>query len=380
MRRKTVSIFVLFIFLSFCSVFAENLSKGGTQSTENRLTLGGGSESGNKIQKPRAPMISTPGQDNPGSPSTPPEFKPGTYVKGGDEGQIPDTKNTVDSALWNQLALMPDSSRFNALISIQLGPDPSSSALQAAGQAETYWSEGRYDQAIDQIKNLELSGEQLNLGIRWKRPKALDAPSWVTNDGRIGTRTDVDKTILDYDAQTGNLFAVLKYRNGSSTFWYWSVNISTDQGKTWQETYEWWARYEFSDVSAVVVDDYLWVGYVRFSDNSGGYMMRFAVADGSEDTSYNTIGYSQVFDKNQPIKEVSLSGNADSTDDRVYYSAILDNSTSLLAMEKESSPAPYVHPVISKVRVEPGSQEEMIEAMETHPKLKAAPLILDDFS
>ncbi|THB80969.1 MAG: hypothetical protein D3926_04410, partial [Desulfobacteraceae bacterium] len=42
--------------------------------------------------------------------------------------------------------------------------------------------------------------------------------------------------------------------------------------------------------------------------------------------------------------------------------------------------APYVHPVISKVRVEPGSQEEMIEAMETHPKLKAAPLILDDFS
>jgi len=116
---------------------------------------------------------------------------------------------------------------------------------------------------------------------------------------------------------------VLRYANGSfPTTRYWSVNISTDNGQTWQETYQWSGDSEIRDVSAVVVDDYLYVGYVVTSAIDEARMRRCLVSDGSIDSAY---GWETVIDKNTPIEEIALASNADSADIRVYYFAILSD-------------------------------------------------------
>ena len=102
--------------------------------------------------------------------------------------------------------------------------------------------------------------------------------------------------------QNGNLFSVLRYDVGGAT-WYWSANISTDNGQTWQETYEWWASYEIQDVSAAVVDDYLYVGYVAGVTFVDARVRRCFVSNGSIDAAF---GSPTVFNKGVAINEIAI--------------------------------------------------------------------------
>ena len=61
---------------------------------------------------------------------------------------------------------------------------------------------------------------------------------------------------LDFDAGTGNLFCVVRWGGTTGTA-SWTMNISTNGGATWAETYDWSSSVGVTDVSAVVVADFV---------------------------------------------------------------------------------------------------------------------------
>ena len=121
---------------------------------------------------------------------------------------------------------------------------------------------------------------------------------------------------LDVDNSTGNLFAVVKYNVGSGGLW--AVNISTDTGKTWSETYNWGSIAD--DIDAVVLHNYL---YVAYSVTAGtGRIRRFSTTNGSVDAGY---GFQTAIDEGIDLRDVALTSTADNDDQFLLYFAIMDN-------------------------------------------------------
>jgi len=240
-----------------------------------------------------------------------------------------DAEETVEepsgySLLWERLEALSQADRENAVIQLETGKEISASRSGAIETAESLWSIGLFEEAIEAIRTLEESGVSMAVGISWKTPIEVGSVGWTGTDVRIGNRTRIRETHLDFDAQNGNLFAVLRYTNDSTTDWKWSVNISTDNGQTWQETYQWGAAdSRLNDISAVVVDDYLWVGYVSAIAGDEARMRRCRVSDGSIDSAYN---WETVIDWDTSIGEIALGSNADSADEIVFYFALSDHS------------------------------------------------------
>jgi hypothetical protein len=250
-----------------------------------------------------------------------PSIKVGEPSYGGDvldKVDMVSEQPVTPSPLWQQLDQMSQAAKENAVIELEGDSGLSASDSQYMENIGSLWNTGRFDEAIASLRALEEGGLKLAIGISWKRPIEKGDHEWMANDVLINTRTSIQETHLDFDAQNGNLFAVLKYPTGS-----WSVNISTDDGQTWQETYTWGSIAD--DVSAAVVDNYLWVGYVGNADTyHEGRTRRFFVSSGSVDTAY---GYQVLFDKGIAINEVAVTTNADNYDNRVYYYAILSNNS-----------------------------------------------------
>lgn len=320
-------------------------------------------------------------QQSDGAQSTAPmpEVRIGKFVPGGDVGDAVVEQRPDISPIWARLEALGHGDKANAVIELEVGNGVPASASQAIENGAYLWNSGAFDQAIKVIRSLEESGTGLAVGISWKSPKAVISPNWTDTDVRIGARTEIKETHLDFDAQNGNQFAVLRYRNGSTTAWYWSVNISTD-GQTWQETYQWSSTNEIRDVSAAVVDDYLWVGYLGGdADSHEGRMRRLLVSDGSIDSGH---GWKTIIDKNVPINEIAVVTNADDFDDRVYYYAILDQSAPLVTAEAAEAPAASnteAYAAAQQAPIEMGDPDKVITQLAESPKLNFPEEILDDF-
>jgi len=100
---------------------------------------------------------------------------------------------------------------------------------------------------------------------------------------------------------------------------WWTVNISTDHGATWAETYEWYTTTGLSDVDGAVVGDWFYVGYVSGPDSSEVRVRRFRITDGSTDYGY---GYQTVLDAGTSyFREIAVVSNADDFDNRIYFIA-----------------------------------------------------------
>ncbi len=227
--------------------------------------------------------------------------------------------------LWKDLGKLSLSDKENALIQLEVPHDLPATLLKQVKEIEELWNSGNFDQAIEHLRSLEESEKirDIAVGISWKVPRMISGPKWGT-DVQIGSRQDIRKPCLDFHYDTGNLFAVLKRSSADNP--RWTVNISTDGGQTWQETYTWTGT-DIIDVSAAVVDTFLYVGYVAIDGSYGAdvaRIRRFFTSTGAADGVYN---FKVVFDKDVDIEEVAVTSNADFLDNRIYYLAILaDNS------------------------------------------------------
>ena len=245
---------------------------------------------------------------------------------------VPDTQRGLSAAVvagpavWSRLESMSFADKENASLHLEAVYDPGTPIMGEIKKVESLWNSGNFDEAVSALKRIESDGLHVAAGIGWKTPKAVDGLKWFEGDVRIGIREHLGEACLDFHAGTGNLFAILHRKSPDNPFW--SVNISTNGGRTWEETYYWLLGSGdlIVDLSASVVSGYLYVGYVGEGDGVGdsgtARIRRFSALDGGTDTGYS---YKIVFDKGNPIKEISLCSNADAFDNRIYYLAILDS-------------------------------------------------------
>lgn len=137
---------------------------------------------------------------------------------------------------------------------------------------------------------------------------------------QVGTRGNILQAHLDFHAGTGNLFAVLL--NQELGYWHFLINMSTDNGATWTETFEWQSTAEIKDISVVVAGDYVYVAYPNPIILESAEIARFFVTDGTMDMTFGGGGWIEVFDAgDEQITEVALVSSADENDTRLYYFA-----------------------------------------------------------
>ncbi|MBI5865826.1 MAG: hypothetical protein HZB38_15245, partial [Planctomycetes bacterium] len=137
--------------------------------------------------------------------------------------------------LWEQLSALGPDLRANAVIELELGTAATPAQRESAAEISRLWNQGDYDGAIAVLQVLENSGAAPAVGIAWREP--LPPARTRMADVRIGgTRADAGTMNIDFDAQNGRLFMVVRWGTTTGTS-AWTMNTSTDGGVTWAETY-----------------------------------------------------------------------------------------------------------------------------------------------
>jgi hypothetical protein len=215
----------------------------------------------------------------------------------------------------------------NSFINIELATGVPVEAYQLAGRIEDLWNIGDFTKALQLFPQLEslADGRGIAIGNTWRIPiETENDPLWF-RDVRIGNHSGIFDNELDIHRASGNLFAVLAFIGGGNR--HWSVNLSTDSGDSWAETYNWWADYDFIDVGAIVLDDYCYVGYIGNADRTETRLQRFGYVDGGSATFPNGSSHVTAFTTTGPIAEIALTSNQDYDNDRIYYYALLGDGT-----------------------------------------------------
>jgi len=231
--------------------------------------------------------------------------------------------------VWKGLEKLTQAQRENSKIELILESNASNAAQQMAHRIENLWNSARFNEAL--VLFTELSHltniDEMAIGNSWRTPVAAETERWG-NDVRIGNRDSVMVTAFDIHRASGNLFAVLLLQ-GDGYANLWSVNHSTDGGATWNETYYWWATYQLNSLSAAVVQNHCYVGFGRGSAQDQAFLYRFRAGNGLQQNFSTGSSFLTVFTTSSPdsIKEVSLSSNQDYYNNRLYYSAIIDDGT-----------------------------------------------------
>lgn len=206
-----------------------------------------------------------------------------------------------------------------AHIEVELRGEASAADQAAAREIERLWNGQQRAQAITALRSLEEPGLLLGLGIAWG-PSGCPMGARDEMDVRIGaTETNAHSFSLDYDEQSGHVFAVIQW-GGPGDNATWGIYLSSDGGLTWTETYSWWSSLGILDVSAAVVDDWVYIGYLATMHEPEVRTRRCHVSDGSVDAVY---GYQIALDADtHTFRQLALAANADDYDNRIYAAAI----------------------------------------------------------
>lgn len=157
-------------------------------------------------------------------------------------------------------------------------------------------------------------------------------------DVRIGDpRLAAQSVDLDFHRGTGNFFAAVSWADG------WSLNISTDGGATWQETYFYPSA---SEISMKVGGDFAWVSYASSTTPTQLRMRRFSAETGASDSIYHY----QLVGNIHPatIIDVAMTSSADDNDSAVYVACIgSDNAAYFFWDDLVGTSFDSVHPPIT---------------------------------
>jgi len=225
--------------------------------------------------------------------------------------------------VWKGLERLNQQEKLNSNIELVLEKNASQEALQMARRIESTWNSGNFKEALALFRSLgDLTNiDEVAIGNTWRTPIPTEETTTWGTDVRIGNRDSIFVTDYDIHYNSGNILAVLLYQSGST--YYWSVNLSTDDGATWTETYEWWASYELRMVDAAVVGNNFYVGYIAGSGFTETRLRRFDCATGDPVNFPNQGAWLTIFSVTAEIKEISMVSNQDSFNNRLYCTAII---------------------------------------------------------
>jgi len=222
--------------------------------------------------------------------------------------------------VWTALERMTLSERQNSEISLELPSDASPEARAAALDVENLWNTGRYDEALAGFAEVgrHVDVRQLAVGNRWRVPVPSAETDMWGNDVRIGNRDSVNVLAFDIHRASGNLFAALLYQEGSQHFW--AVNLSTDGGSSWNETFNWFATYELKSMNAAVLGGDCYVSYGAASHNYEVRLRRVYATTGLEHQFQGAQAFITIatFSGADSIEEIAMTSNQDFNDNRLY--------------------------------------------------------------
>ncbi|MCD6162288.1 MAG: T9SS type A sorting domain-containing protein [candidate division Zixibacteria bacterium] len=308
--------------------------------------------------------------------------------------------------VWNILEQMTPSERANALIEISLEKDANTYALQMAHDISELWNNGNIDEALSLFPQLEglTDAREIAIGYAWRTPVVNPQYRWETDDWQVGVRdsiamvslfksdyydsTDVTDTTIAIDTTVTdssetvdtlitihrdmtvlvnyfsvffiegdgivNRWAIYKETNTKSSVIdsFFSGNYVYDSTATESvdffddiistEVYNWVAGYPFNAVGAALLDEFLYVGYSRGTDQSVANIRRFGIEAGGSVKFPDSSSFIQVCNVDSPdsIKEIALATDHNYGDNAIYYTAIT-TSGNLLCYTSDTSCASW---------------------------------------
>ncbi|MFO7675675.1 MAG: T9SS type A sorting domain-containing protein [bacterium] len=227
---------------------------------------------------------------------------------------------------WVALERMNQAERDNSRIELELPGDASPAARAAAAEVTGLWNRGRYDEARAAFHALGglVDPCAVTIGNSWRTPVPTYQTCLWGDDVRIGNRDTISLVELDIHRASGNLFAVLAYREGTGN--YWSVNLSTNGGVSWTETYTWFTSLNMYAVSAAVLTNYCYVVYDGgVSPNRQARVRRFRASTGADTAFGNGSAWLTIYTAaaGDSVKEISLVSSQDTYNDRIYCFTLL---------------------------------------------------------
>ena len=242
---------------------------------------------------------------------------------------------------------MNPAQRANARISVEF-ESLDAEVIALGREVEMLWNSGRFDEALAQLDNLEarVGLGRVAVSVSWRTPVPTLRTDLWGDDVRIGDRDSNTFVAFDIDRASGNLFAVLLSTVGPSH--RWSINISTDGGSAWAQTFARSTTYPMGAVSVSVLTNYCYVAFDGYaSANRHVVLRRFRVSNG-EDTVFSN-GEDQILaytaGAGDSIKEISLVSNADYSRTRLFYVALMHSGalkyiwSDSLAVDWDTAPA-----------------------------------------
>ncbi len=220
------------------------------------------------------------------------------------------------------LESLDDAQRKNASIDLEVPAGTNRAASLRAEQVATLWNEDRHVDALQALEELEAKGITPAVGIAWKAPVPSQSPKYYPDVAIGGGRTGFEDTALGYDSASGNIFVLIQWADG------WSMNISTDMGQSFSETF-FWSTHALADMT--VVGDHAWVGYAPTGASAGSIRMRrFHVADGAEDETYDWVEIEDI--DPDYVADLIVESNAPDTNNRIYvvYTSSWDRKIGIL--------------------------------------------------
>jgi hypothetical protein len=242
-----------------------------------------------------------------------------------DHDQVQLKAEIVPSPASAFLERMSPAERENACISVEFSS--SDAELIALGhEVERLWNGAEFGEALAQLVDLEARVGAVAIGTAWRKPlPTLETALW-DSDVRIGNRDSLMELAFDTHLASGNLFAVLRHDTKSEYY----VNMSTDGGASWSETFAWSGFSALPSVDASVLANHLYVTYSDPGDDPRQVRVRrFTYADGAEDT-FST-GTSWVaactLATGDTVRELSLVSNQHSQNNRLYIISLISDGS-----------------------------------------------------
>ncbi len=245
------------------------------------------------------------------------------------------TKRTAEytyKPFWSVLEVLTSEERSNAKIHIILDVAESSEANNYTKYIESLWNSGQYDEALAKFSEFEkmINPMAATVGISWRKP--IPSPELGDNPyTQISSRDSIYVVAFDVDYTSGNYFCVLGLegdRTGGGS--RYSVNISTNYGNNWSETYALGGfSYKMNDVAGEVAGRHFWVGYTGGFGNRTLWLQRYKTTDGEQDTFQNGSATFAVFvaPSADTIRELEITSNQTHQSNRVYLFCIMTSDS-----------------------------------------------------
>ncbi len=253
-----------------------------------------------------------------------------------------DYKDFISSNLpvWSVLDRMSMQDRNNSLIDIEYSNNEFSESLD---QIASLWNIGEYSESIEHFKLINSDKlRDVSIAINWKVPVPTTNSETWGSDVRIGNRDSITAVSLTYEKSTGKLFAILVLKETST--YYYTVNMSTNNGNTWAETFAYsGGSSQIVSTSSAVVDSFCYVGYAYEGSQNTGRLRRFSTSTGASATFIDGASFKDVITlaATDSVEEISITTNQTEFNNMLYYS-VITKSDSLIGARNNEATVVYI--------------------------------------